>query len=141
MSWWIWVLIALLLLAVEAASTTMHIGVFAIGAVVVAILAALGVGGPLWLQLVIFSVTSVVALVFVRPYIVAKLKMNQPNQVDTMIGEQAIATDDIDVSGIGKAEMRGTTWNARNVGSTPVARGQRCVVERVEGLVLHIKAS
>ncbi len=58
-----------------------------------------------------------------------------------MIGAQAIATEDILVAGLGKAEMRGTTWSARNVGETALARGQRCVVAGIEGLVLHIKAS
>ncbi|HXG59610.1 MAG TPA: NfeD family protein [Thermoanaerobaculia bacterium] len=141
MSWWIWVLIGLFLLAVEAASTTLHIGIFAMGAFLVSLLVAVGAGGPLWMQLLIFTVSSVVALLFVRPYLVRKLKMNQPSRVDTMVGEEAVVAEDIAVAGIGKAEMRGTTWSARNVGNTPLARGQRCVVERVEGLVLHIRAS
>ena len=60
--------------------------------------------------------------------------------VDTLIGERALAIDDMPVAGFGKAEMRGSTWSARNVGETPLVRGQRCVVERVEGLLLHVRA-
>lgn len=142
MAWWIWVLAGFLLLAVEMAATTMHIGLFAVGAFVVAILVAAGAGGPLWLQLVIFTATSIVALLFVRPILVRKLRLyDATKQVDTLVGEQALAMDDIGVAGFGKAEMRGTTWNAHNVGTTPLTRGQRCTVERVEGLVLHIRAS
>ncbi len=141
MSWWIWVLAGLALLAAEFASTTMHIGFFAVGAFVVALLVGFGVDVPLWGQLAIFTGVSILAFAFVRPILVRKLKLDFKPNVDSMIGEQAIATEDILVAGLGKAEMRGTTWSARNVGETTLARGQRCVVAGIEGLVLHIKAS
>lgn len=141
MSWWIWVLAGLLLLAVEFASSTMHVGLFAVGAFVVAILVGAGVEMPLWGQLVLFTGVSVVSVIFVRPLIVRKLKLDEKKVVDTLIGEQALALDDIAPAAIGKAEMRGTTWSARNVGETGLVRGQRCVVAHVEGLQLHVRAS
>jgi membrane protein implicated in regulation of membrane protease activity len=141
MSWWIWVLAGLALLAVEFVSTTMHIAFFAVGAFVVAILVGLGLNLPLWSQLAIFTITSLLAFAFVRPILVRKLRLDFKPQVDTMVGEQARAMDDIDVAGLGKAEFRGTTWSARNVGDTALTRGQRCVVAGLEGLVIHVKAS
>lgn len=141
MSWWIWVLIGLALLATELATTTMHIAFFAVGAFVVAILVALGVDIPLWGQLVIFTAVSLVAFFFLRPWAVRKLRLNQSKPVDSLVGEQAVVLDEISPAGLGKAEMRGSTWTARNVGETSLARGQRCVVEAVEGLVLHVRSS
>jgi len=141
MSWWIWVLAGLALLAVEFVSTTMHIAFFAVGAFVVAILVGVGLDLPLWSQMAIFTITSLLAFAFVRPVLVRKLRLDFKPQVDTMVGEQARAMDDIDVAGLGKAEFRGTTWSARNVGETALARGQRCVVAGIEGLVIHVKAS
>lgn len=141
MSWWIWVLAGLALLAVEFVSTTMHIAFFAVGAFVVAILVGVGLHLPLWSQLAIFTTTSILAFAFVRPILVRKLRLDFKPQVDTMVGEQARAMDDIEVAGLGKAEFRGTTWSARNVGETALARGQRCVVAGIEGLMIHIKAS
>ena len=141
MSWWIWVLAGLALLAVEFVSTTMHSAFFAVGAFVVAILVGLGLDLPLWSQLAIFTITSLLAFAFVRPILVRKLRLDFKPQVDTMVGEQARAMDDIDVAGLGKAEFRGTTWSARNVGETALTRGQRCVVAGLEGLVIHVKAS
>jgi hypothetical protein len=61
--------------------------------------------------------------------------------VDSLVGEQAVALDEIGVQNLGKAEMRGTVWSARNVGETVLSRGQRCVVSHVEGLVIHVRAS
>jgi len=141
MSWWIWVLAGLALLAVEFATTTMHIGFFAVGALVVALLVGLGLDLPLWGQLAVFTITSVLAFLFVRPIIVRKMKLDFKPNVDSMIGEAARAVDDIGVADLGKAEFRGTTWSARNVGETALTRGQRCVVAGIDGLVIQIKAS
>ena len=142
MAWWIWVLIAFALLALEMASTTLHVGLFAIGALVVALLDAIGIDLPLTTELFIFTIVSLAALLVVRPILVRKLRLNESKPVDSLVGEIATVTDDvISIAGMGKAEMRGSTWNARNIGSSAVARGERCVVERVEGLVLHIRAA
>jgi membrane protein implicated in regulation of membrane protease activity len=140
MTWWIWILIGFALLAFEFVSTTMHIGLFAVGAFVVGILVGVGVPMPLWGQVLIFTTTSLAALFFIRPIVVRKLGLFKPNTVDTMIGEQATAIDDIPVQATGKAEMRGTSWNARNVGPSALARGEYCTVERIDGLVLHVRA-
>lgn len=140
MEWWVWVLVAFLLLTFEFFSTTMHIGFFAVGAFLVAILVAIGIGGPLWAQLLTFAITSVVALIFVRPYVVRKLGLSRTVVVDTLIGEEAITTDEIAPGANGRADLRGSTWSARNVGETTLTKGQRCTVERVDGLLLLIKA-
>lgn len=140
MSWWIWILIGFFLLTLEFFTSTLHIAFFAAGAFLVSLLVALHVGGPLWAQLLTFAGFSLITLYFIRPYVVAKFGLSVTKTVDTMIGEHAVAMDDIGVEGFGKAEMRGSSWNARNVGQTALSRGQRCVVERVEGLVLHVRA-
>lgn len=142
MAWWTWILIGVALLAIEMASSTMHVGLFAVGALVVATLVGFGADIPLWGQLVIFTVVSVFALFFIRPWVVRKLRLvGAAKPVDSLVGEQAVALDEIHPSGLGKAEMRGSTWSARNIGETALARGQRCVVAAVEGLVIHVRAS
>jgi len=140
MSWWIWVLAGFLLLAVEMASTTMHIGVFAVGAFVVGILVAFGVHMPLWGQLILFASISLLGFFFLRPMLVRKLKLNVDNKVDQIAGEQAVVLEDIAPASLGRAELRGSTWSATNIGSTPLARGQRCIVDRVDGLTLLVRA-
>jgi membrane protein implicated in regulation of membrane protease activity len=141
MEWWFWVLAAFLLLTIEFFATTAHVGFFAVGAFIVAILVAVGLDIPLWAQLLIFAISSVVLLVFVRPIVVRKLGLSKTHIVDTMVGEQAIILGDVAVSGEGKAEMRRSTWTARNIGETALLKGQRCVVERVVGLTIYVRAS
>src|SRR5512142_519166 len=141
MPWWIWVLAAFLLLTVEFFSTTAHIGFFAVGAFIVAILVGAGVSIPLWSQLLIFAISSVVLLVFVRPIVVRKLGLNKVPVVDTLIGMRATALEEMGPAASGRAELRGSTWSARNVGPTPLARGQECIVDKVDGLTLYVKSS
>lgn len=140
MDWWIWTLIGFFFLALEFVSTTMHSAFFAAGAFLVAILVAAHVGGPLWVQLLTFTLFSLFTLLLIRPYVVHKLKLSVTKVVDTMVGEQATVMDDLPPAALGKAEMRGSTWNARNIGETLLSRGQRATVERVEGLVIFIRA-
>jgi len=141
MAWWVWVLAGFLLLIIEFFTTTAHVGFFAVGAFLVAILVSLDAGGPLWFQLIFFAVSSVVLLIFVRPIIVRKLGLNKTPVVDSMSGEHAVVLEEMGVESDGRAEMRGTTWSARNVGVTPLARGQKCVVDRVVGLTLYVRAT
>ena len=140
MTWWIWVLVGFALLAIEFASTTLHVAFFGLGGLFVALLVGLGWHGPLWAQLLVFTTFSLVALLLIRPPLMRKLKLNESKEVDTLIGENAIAMDDIAVQGFGKAEMRGSSWNAQNVGTATLTKGQRCTVESVEGLVIRVRA-
>ena len=59
MAWWIWILIGFALLAMELTTSTLHVGFFAIGALVVAALVGFGVEMPLWGELLIFTGVSV----------------------------------------------------------------------------------
>ena len=58
--------------------------------------------------------------------------------VDSMVGEAAMVLDNIEAGGFGKVELRGTAWNARNNSVRMLARGERCKVERVDGLSLWV---
>ena len=140
MEWWVWTLVGFFFLALEFVTTTMHSAFFAAGAFLVALLIALHAGGPLWAQILTFTVFSLITLLIIRPIVVQKLKLSQTKIVDTLIGEQAILMQDLPPAEVGRAEMRGSTWNARNIGETTLTRGQRATVEKVEGLVLHVRA-
>jgi membrane protein implicated in regulation of membrane protease activity len=56
--------------------------------------------------------------------------------MDRLVGEIALPVDDIPPGGVGRAELRGTSWSARNAHDDGIARGQRCRVQRVDGLML-----
>jgi hypothetical protein len=140
MEWWIWMLLGLLLLLAELVTPGgFYFIFFGIGAVVVGVLAGLGTGGPAWFQFLLFSILSLVSLWLFRGKLLQLTEGAPDRNVDTLIGETAVASDEIPVHGIGKVEMRGTAWNARNVGDRPLKHGERAKVERVEGLMLFVR--
>lgn len=141
MDWWIWILVGLLLLLVEIVTPGgFYILFFGIGALLVGLLAFAGLAGPAWLQVLLFSVISVAALWLFREKLL-RLTAGQSKPLgDDYIGETALAMDAIAVNATGKAELRGSSWTARNIGRSPLAAGERCTVERVEGLTLFIRS-
>jgi hypothetical protein len=106
----------------------------------VALLVALGLAGPLWLQFLWFSVLSVVCLgLFRNPLMRWMQRRSGDPPVDKFEGELAIPSTDIAPGAVGKAELRGTTWTARNDSGEMLTAGRRCRVSRVDGLMLFIQ--
>jgi membrane protein implicated in regulation of membrane protease activity len=60
-------------------------------------------------------------------------------EVDSFVGELAVASSAIPPGGVGQAQLRGSAWNARNGSQAAIAAGGRCRVTRVEGLVIWIE--
>jgi membrane protein implicated in regulation of membrane protease activity len=141
MVWWLWVLLGIVLLVAETATAGAFFAFFfGVSAVFVGVLTALGVAGPAWVQWLLFSFMAVVALVTLRGPLQARLNVaGSTRPVDSLVGEVAVALGDLPPGGVGKAELRGTAWNARSAAVSPIVKGQRCVVEKVDGLTLWVR--
>jgi membrane protein implicated in regulation of membrane protease activity len=113
---------------------------FGLSAIVVGTLAGLHVVTTDWLQWLLFSAIAVGSLVLFRGPLMARLKRDADaaGPVDSIVGETALPLTPLAVGETGKAELRGTTWSAKNIGTTPLAKGQRGKVSRVDGLTLLI---
>lgn len=142
MVWWIWILIALVLLAIEWLTTTFHLGFFAFGAVAVGILVLAGFGGPLWLQLIVFALVSMIFLLIFRKPLREKLGLEgMSKEIESIANENGVALETIAPGATGKIQIRGTSWNGRNEGDLEIGAGERCSIDRIEGLTLVILPS
>ena len=142
MTWWLWAFLGLFLLGSEVVTPGgFYMLFFGIGALVVGALVGLGVIQSEWVSWLLFSVFSVASLVILRPPLRRLMTADRGNgsSVDTMGGETAIVLDNLPPGATGKAECRGSTWNAHNAGDKPLLKGQRSRVERVDGITLWIK--
>lgn len=143
MIWWYWMLLGLVLLGIEMVTPGgFYILFFGLAALIVGSLAGLGFVQAEWLQWLMFSGLAILSLLVFRGPLLAWLKTQEKDlpAVDSLAGESAIPLEDLASSGTGKAELRGTTWTAHNAGPSPLMKGQRCKVERVEGLTIWISA-
>ena len=142
MTWWHWLVIGLILVALEiAASGGFYVIFFGIAALAIGALHAFDLAGPLWFQFMMFSVLSVASLLAFRNPLIRWLKLDHgAADVDTLVGETAFPLEDLAAGAVGRAEMRGSVWTARNAGSTLLTRGLRCTVVGVDRLIILIKA-
>ena len=139
MPWWQWMVMGVILLVVEMATPGGLFAVFfGIGAFVIAPLAAAGASATV--QWSLFSLVSVVLLATLRNWLARRLAARGGGAVDTLVGEQAVLLDDLPADGEAKAELRGTPWAARSASGRAISKGQRCRVERVDGLTLWLRA-
>jgi inner membrane protein len=141
-AWWVWIVLGLALLVSELLTPGgFYICFFGAGAIVVGILKFLGLSSSLATDGLLFVLISVAALSFFRKPLLARFRKLTPEiQVDNLTSETASATEDIPPNGHGKVELRGTAWNATNTSDQPILKGQRCKVERVEGLTLFVRS-
>lgn len=141
MLWWHWLVIGLILVALEmAASGGFYIIFFGIAALAIAGLRVLDWAGPVWVQLVLFSSISIVSLLVFRSPLLKWMHLDGPGKdVDSLVGDIAVPLEDIPAGAVGRAELRGTVWSARNQDTATIARGERCNVIDVDGLMIFLK--
>jgi membrane protein implicated in regulation of membrane protease activity len=141
MEWWHWLLLGLVLVALEmAASGGFYVIFFGIAALAIGALHLFQIAGPVWWQFLLFSILSVTSLLLFRGPVLHWMRLDEPGvDVDSLVGETAIPLEDIAPGSVGRAELRGTVWSARNASALAVVRGQRCAVVRVERLMIFLE--
>lgn len=141
MLWWHWAVLGLALAGLEILTPGgFYLLFFGLGGLAVAALSLADVAGPLWAQLLLFSIFSIASLaVFRNPLLRMMQRKASTAPVDRLVGELAIPLGDIAPGAVGKAELRGSSWTARNTGSELIGGGRRCRVTQVDGLVITIE--
>ena len=135
---WIWLVLAVLFLAIEAATVTM-VSLWFAGGCLAALAAAL-TGGSLGFQCFTALVVSAMLLACLRP--VAKKhftpKLTKTN-VDAIIGTQGYATADIDnLAATGTVKLGAMEWTARSSDGTPIPKGTLVKAEKIEGVKVFV---
>ncbi len=140
-TWWHWLALGLILVALEAAASGgFYIVFFGVAAIAISLLRLFGLGGPLSLQLVLFALIATGSLLAFRNPLLRWLKLDRaPTDVDSLVGELAIPLEAIAPGAVGRAELRGTSWSARNRAVRALRQGERCRVVAVEHLMIVIE--
>ncbi len=140
--WWMWVVLGMVLLLGEVLTPGgFFIIFFGAAALVVGLLKALGLEMTLSYEIMFFAVLSILGLVFFRKPLQRRFRQLAPDILaDELKGESGTAVEEIAAGAAGKVELRGTAWNAVNAGESPLPKGGACLVERVDGLTLTVRA-
>ncbi|MBQ4259252.1 MAG: NfeD family protein [Lachnospiraceae bacterium] len=135
-----WLILLIVCLVMEAATLGLTTIWFAGGALVAMVVALLG--GPVWLQLLLFFVVSLVLVVFTRPIATKYFNRDRlKTNAESVVGQQAVVTVEIDnVKEAGEVLVHGQEWSARGVAEYPqIAKDTIVVVEAIEGVKLYVK--
>jgi len=140
MLWWMWLAGGLALMVLELATPSgFFILFFGLGALTVGALQRLGVVEAGWLQWLLFTALSLGYLLIFREKLQARFQAPPPLDVDSLVGVLAVPQGAIEPGDVGRVEVRGSTWSARNVATVPIYTGQRCTVVTVDGLLLGVR--
>jgi membrane protein implicated in regulation of membrane protease activity len=143
LTWWMWMIVGLALLVCEIITPGTFFFIFlGISSLLAGLVAWIAPDLPEWVPWLLFSISSAVSLAFFRKPLMEKFKLSgkHGHKVDSLVGETALALENIAPGAMGKVELRGASWTARNTGDQPIQRSERPTVERVDGLTLNIRS-
>ena len=111
---------------------------FCIGALLATGSAALN--AQLWLQIIVFIVSSVALVFATRPLYKKYLKPNVvATNTDALIGQTAIVTEDIDNdAAVGLVKVSGQVWSAVSQNGENINSGSKVIVKEITGVKLIV---
>ena len=135
----VWIVIAVVLGIIEAATVSLVSVWFAMGALVAIIPAFFD--APLWVQILVFLAVSAISFAFTRRFFKDVIKVKkQPTNADGLIGQDGIVTTEINnLEGIGKVYISGLTWSAKSSDGEIIPEGAVITAEKIEGVTLIVK--
>ena len=137
--WLVWLIVSIGLLLLELTSGDFYVICFAFGAVASIVGAAIGL--PLWAQVLIWAVCSVLCLYFVRPSLVRRLhgKENErKSNVDALVGRQGVVIDKISAGGFGYVKIDGDEWRSVSADGQEIPVGTNVTVISRDSIILTV---
>lgn len=135
----IWIAAMVIFGVVEAVTVGLASIWFVVGSVA-GLIAAI-CGGPVWLQIALFFVVSIVCLAATRPLVKKLLHKDvTATNADRVLGQTARVTESIDNAVPTEAVyVGGMTWTARSESGQPIPRNAQVKIVRMEGVRLFVE--
>lgn len=132
----LWVVLGTCLLVAEMLTGTFFLLFFALGAFSASLLALFGLDSfPL--QIVICGVVSIAGFFVLKKPL--QKKMLKAASVQNDLGQRIQVDQAISISQIARVSYQGTTWEARNVGTESLNKGDWALIVGTEGHTLLLK--
>src|SRR5262245_61540172 len=140
MPWWGWMALGAALLGAEImVATDFWLATVGAAAVAMGLVLTLIEGPRAWIQWIAFAVLAVLFNGLFRRRLHERWVGKPPGLEPELVGESGVALAPIAPGEQGSVELRGTTWQARNVGSEPLAARAPVRVTAVRGILLEVR--
>ena len=136
----IWLVICVVFLGIEIATLGLTTIWFAGGALLAMLVAAIGL--PVYVQIPVFLIVSVVLLLFTRPLAMKYFNKERiRTNAESLVGETAVVTETINnIKGMGKAVINGQEWTARSsTDAVEIEKETKAVIVAIEGVKLIVQ--
>ena len=138
-----WCFVGVILLIIEFMLPGFVIFFFSLGAFIVALICLLFPSVTINSQLIIFLITSILTLVFLRKWFtnifsgIFNHKSEMPKNIDSYVGKTAVVTQKISEDVNGKIEFHGTEWSA--IANTAIDKGERVIITKQDNITFEVK--
>ncbi len=146
MLWWHWAVLGFSLIGIEILTLgglgNFYFLFFGMAALMVSALTSAGLVDAAWLQWFLFAILGIISLLVMKKPLQSNKTLDGKDEpdVDSMLGEIAKVLEPLAPQAMGKVELRGSTWNARNAGESLLDTNSIAKIVRVDGLTLWIQA-
>jgi len=135
-----WLILFVILIVIEIVTLGLTTIWFAGGALVAFVASVLG--APLWVQIVLFFLVSVLLLFVTRPLALKYLNTNRTKtNVESLIGKTGVVTTDINnLQGEGSVTINGQEWTARTAkDEETIKKDQLVEIRAISGVKLIVE--
>lgn len=132
--WLIWVILGLALLASEIFTGTFYLLFFGLAGLLTAVIVYAFLP-PVWLQIFVFGVLSLISFFIVQK----KFNRKEKSSFENDLHQTLILSDTLPAGGEGVIQYQGAPWTAVNLESEPLLKGSRAVIFKTEGVKLFLK--
>lgn len=135
-----WLVLMILFVIFELSTMGLFTIWFALGSLVALAIAA--VGGPVWLQILVFVAVSVLSFFGVRNLALGFFNKNRERtNADSLIGRKGIVTEQIsNIHATGQVTVAGQEWTARAVNDGEIYEaGTMVVIRSISGVKLIVE--
>ena len=134
----VWLLLMVLFVILEASTVQLISIWFAAGSLAAMIISLLG--GPVWLQALVFFTVSIVLFATLWPMARRRMKAKiVPTNADALVGKVCMVTEEIDPLEGGRVKVGDVTWSARSEDGTPISAGTRVKILRIQGAKVYVE--
>ena len=135
-----WLIAAVVLGVFEASTVNLITLWFAVSALIVAVIAALGAGAGV--QITVFIVVSAILVVATRPLARRFLNRNTvATNADRIISAKGVVVEEINsIKGCGQVKVMGQVWSAKSENGDNIAEGTNVTVVALEGVKVVVSA-
>lgn len=137
---YVWLMIMISAIVVEIATTDLTSFWFSIGSFFALILNLFVRDSYIWLQILVFTIVSILAIIFLRPLVKKKLETPKfSTNIDALVGKNALVTTDINEFCLGTVKIEGIEWSAFSECKETIASGEIVTICEVVGNKLKVK--